>query len=525
MALCLLEGLRPEAGADIVRVLPTSREPPVRAFSGPAPAQPHNAKSHFSFLLSLDDATRALTDPAEITVIAATQLGVQLQVNRCAYAEVESDENTFRLMGNYHHGVDSIAGLYQFADFGDDCLRALRAGVAFVVEDTASDARTQSLDVYRHTSIGAVICVPMHRSRRLVAAMVVHQREGRHWCDEDVDLLQLVASRCWESIERTRVARELGVVRNKLKAAINAAEIATWVWDLTARTISGDRNVALLIGRDQEEVIVSTEQYIGIVHKEDVDALLIILRECMRGERDAYQADYRIVLPDGRIRYVNARGRMERSAERGDHMLGVLVDVTSRRRIEDDLREAEQQLQQLNEALERKVQQRTDELMTSERQFAQLVSGVTDYALYMLDSAGHVTSWNPGAARIKGYSAEEIIGRHFSQFYTPEDRAAGLPALSLASVANHGKFEGEGWRMRKDGSRFWANVLIDPIVGPDRRLIGYAKLTRDMTERRAMQEQLQQSQKMEAIGQLTGGVAHDFNNLLTVILGNLDTIG
>ena len=160
---------------------------------------------------------------------------------------------------------------------------------------------------------------------------------------------------------------------------------------------------------------------------------------------------------------------------------------------------------------------------SQEDTFGRLLESVRDCAIYMIDADGYVASWNAGAERIKGYSAEEIIGRHFSEFYTPEDRHAGLPARALAIAAKTGKFEGEGWRVKKNGTRFWASVLIDAITsGED--LVGFAKITRDMTDRRAMQEQLHQSQKMEAIGQLTGGVAHDFNNLLTVILGNLDTL-
>jgi PAS domain S-box-containing protein len=155
--------------------------------------------------------------------------------------------------------------------------------------------------------------------------------------------------------------------------------------------------------------------------------------------------------------------------------------------------------------------------------FGRLLEGVRDCAIYMIDRDGYVVSWNAGAERIKGYDATEIIGKHFSEFYTPEDRAAGLPGRALAVATRAGKFEGEGWRVRKDGSRFWASVLIDAITEGG-ELVGFAKITRDMTDRRVMQEQLHQSQKMEAIGQLTGGVAHDFNNLLTVILGNLDTL-
>lgn len=185
---------------------------------------------------------------------------------------------------------------------------------------------------------------------------------------------------------------------------------------------------------------------------------------------------------------------------------------------------SEQALRNLNATLEQRVIERSEQLLRSEQQFDQLVSGIHDCAIYMLDPQGFLVSWNPGAEHIKGYRADEVIGKHFSLFFTDEDRRKGYPQRALELARANGKYETEAWRIRKDGTPFWASVLIDALRDSTGKLTGFAKITRDMTERRALQEQLHQAQKMEAIGQMTGGVAHDFNNLLTVIVGNLERL-
>jgi PAS domain S-box-containing protein len=171
-----------------------------------------------------------------------------------------------------------------------------------------------------------------------------------------------------------------------------------------------------------------------------------------------------------------------------------------------------------------------ESLLQSERRYRKLIEAVVDYAIFQLDPTGHVATWNPGAEHIKGYAPEEIIGKHFSKFYTEEDRNANVPTLALSEAAEKGRFEAEGWRVRKDGTRFWASVVIDRIDDDNGNLVGFAKVTRDISEKREAQDRLREvqaqlaaSQKLEAIGQLSGGIAHDFNNLLMIVIGNLES--
>jgi PAS domain S-box-containing protein len=173
----------------------------------------------------------------------------------------------------------------------------------------------------------------------------------------------------------------------------------------------------------------------------------------------------------------------------------------------------------------------TATLLQGDAGYRLMVESIRDHAIFMLDADGLVTNWNAGAEHIKGYSSDEIIGQHFSVFYSQEDRRAGLPQQALMIAATNGMYEGEGWRIRKNGSRFFATVVIEPLRAETGELIGFGKITRDITRRvrdqQALEEtriRLAQAQRMEAVGQLTTGIAHDFNNLLTSIIGNLDLI-
>ena len=194
---------------------------------------PHRRRSEARdrFLVEIDDMVRPLTAAEEITFTVARALGRHLAVNRCAYATVEADEDTFELTGNYNDGVGSIIGRYTFRQFGEECLRLMRAGEPYVVADSATDPRVTPAErpSYEATGIRAVICVPILKQRRFVAAMAVHAKVPRTWEPDEVELLQRVASRCWESIERARVTRELRESEHLFRALANSIPNLAWM--------------------------------------------------------------------------------------------------------------------------------------------------------------------------------------------------------------------------------------------------------------------------------------------------------
>jgi len=250
-----------------------------------------------------------------------------------------------------------------------------------------------------------------------------------------------------------------------------------------------------ILGQPVSEVV--GHHFRDFVHQDDIAASWHALGQAIQGEQLTNYGN-RFLAADGTYRWIEWHTSME-----GGLVYAYGRDITERHLAREALSE-------------------------SQEQFRHLVQGVTDYAIYMLDLEGHVSSWNQGARRIKGYEPEEIIGQHFSRFYIEEDRARGEPVRALETARKEGRFLAEGWRVRKNGERFRASVVIDAIRDDAGKPIGFAKITRDITEREQAQRELEQarealfqSQKMEAIGQLTGGVAHDFNNLLMAVLSSL----
>jgi PAS domain S-box-containing protein len=320
-----------------------------------------------------------------------------------------------------------------------------------------------------------------------------------------------------------QIAQRLRATEERFRVAQVAGGIGWFEWDLATNEWEWTPHVAVLFGFDPETPRPAFANWQPAIFIDDVPKLRSAVEAA--GETGTYYVEFRVTHSDGSVHWIAGKGEITKDdTGRALQVSGVYYDISERKALEA-------RLLALNEGLEARVADRARQLAStmaqleeSERRFRLLIDAVTDYAIFMLDPTGKVASWNPGAERIKGYTSEEIIGQHFSRFYTDEDRRQGVPQRALGLAEQTGKYESEGSRVRKDGSTFVANVVINAIRGPSGNLLGFAKITRDVTQKKAVEEQLRQAQKMEAVGQLTGGIAHDFNNLLTVIMGNLENL-
>lgn len=343
-----------------------------------------------------------------------------------------------------------------------------------------------------------------------------------------------------------RAHEELKENEARLRVVQQAAGVGSFDWDFRTGLVYRSPEFLAIQGLppDPAPSVPYSETWAERVHPEDRETVMAGVREDIN-RTGPFDREYRIIrADDGRTRWVRSRGVVEAGPD-GEpaRLICAHIDITAQKEIEAALREANEKLEanvfernsQLQDAHGRassEERQRRSAEATSRAvsdQFRFLVQGVIDYALYLLSEDGKVITWNAGAQRIKGYSSSEILGQNFSVFYTPEDRDAGVPQQALRTAREAGRYEKEGWRLRKDGSRFMASVVIDAIHDDEGNFIGFAKITRDITEKMMVAQELEQtrdalvqSQKMEMVGQLTGGLAHDFNNMLAGIIGALN---
>jgi PAS domain S-box-containing protein len=353
----------------------------------------------------------------------------------------------------------------------------------------------------------------------------------------------------------TRRRAEMRLRRHEqiLRAMFSQSVMGFAQIDAAGRFTLANNRFCSIVGRSAPELLQMRIQ--DLIDTDDLPDMTESIRHALGNEK-AFALEARYVLPDGSRRWI--RNNVSAVSDHGAavrQLMLVAEDVTNRRRADDDLKRAHDDLEktleertaslaQTSELLHSETEQRQrveaalkhdiaerrkaqEALMESEWRFRTVIQGVTDYAIFMLDRGGYITNWNVGAQRIHQYAAAQIIGQHFSRFYTEEEQQRGEPARALHLAAYEGKCVVEGLRVRRDKSLFWASAVIEAVRDEVGTLAGFVNITRDMTERREAQasleraqEQLAQSQKMEALGQLTGSIAHDFNNLLMIVSGH-----
>ena len=298
---------------------------------------------------------------------------------------------------------------------------------------------------------------------------------GRFWAEVVITALRDPEGvlKGFAKVTRDMTARHAERERDQLLAAtFNYAPHGISVVDRDGRYIGANASFLRLLGYTEAELLQRT--VFDVTHAEEVADTRRLFGAMLRGEEQRLEFDKRYVRKDGStlIAHVTVAPIADEAGST-KRFVAQVEDVSERRAAENRLRD-------------------------SERRFRLLVEGVTDYAIYMLTPSGEIASWNAGAQRIKGYREAEVLGRHFSLFFTGEDRALGRPDVALHTARTTGRFSNEGWRLRKDGSRFWALAVLHAIHDEAGELVGFAKITRDLTERRRAEEQLRQAQAMLA---------------------------
>ncbi|HEX8322864.1 MAG TPA: PAS domain S-box protein [Tepidisphaeraceae bacterium] len=419
------------------------------------------------FLLTLEDTLRPLTSPHEITHTAARLLGEHLGVDRCAYATVEADENTFIVTGDFNRpGIPSIVGQYKLEDFGAEALRLHRLGQPYVVEDVKADPQVTHSDLgaYEQTKIRAVVAVPLNKSGRFVAGMAVHQATPREWRTDEVELVRTVAARCWESIERSRITVELRENEECLRVAQEAGGFGTFDYDVTSGRSRGSETFYRIFDAPPDSATYDADAWVRIVHPDDRDRVFTDLQSNLRINGPSEAAlDYRLRLPDGTIRWVSYHGRITRDPQgRALRILGTVSDTTATVVAQEALRQSEARFRALSD----------------DAPVAISVSRVGKQ-LYV----------NAAYRRCFGISADiDVVGASIFEQIAPESRdqlARNVERRNAGqTVDNTYQFTG----LRADGSRFTVEVQVGQIELPD----GPASIAFliDVTDRNRAQEGL-----------------------------------
>jgi PAS domain S-box-containing protein len=492
-----------------------------------------------AFLDRLGTATASLHDADEILRTSTRLAGEHLGVAICAYADMDADQDGFTVRGDWcAPGAASIVGRYRLADFGTRAVTELAAGRPLIVNDNARELAPHEATAFQANGIAATICMPLVKRGRLTALMAVHHREPHAWSEGELATIREVTERSWAHIERVRDEAARHEAAERLRLAATAGRLGTFDYDLRTGVLLWDDRCRALFGLPPGAP-VDYEVFLAGLHPDDrarTDAA--VQRALDPARREPYEVEYRTIgLQDGLERWIAATGHVFFAGGAAVRFIGTVLDISAQKRAEAELR-------------------------ASERQFRTMAQAMPNH-VWTATPDGRLDWFNDRVYAFSGAAPGALDGDGWTSLVHPDDlpAAAGRWAQALAS----GQAYETQFRLRRhDGAWHWHLARAVPVreepvrevpvrdastpeeAGRIARWIGTntdiqeqkevsaalvdinAVLERRVEERtrqlQAAEEALRQAQKMEAVGQLTGGLAHDFNNILQGITGALERV-
>ncbi|MDM4772702.1 PAS domain S-box protein [Solimonas sp. SE-A11] len=384
------------------------------------------------------------------------------------------------------------------ADTACACGMAVARRERVIVEDVETEpAYAPSLEEARRAGYRAVQATPLiSREGRLVGVLSTHFRRPHRPSEHELKLTDLFAAQAALAVERLTAGEALRVAETRLRASMTAGRMASWYWDAASGQTSASETLAELFGLPRGERWRGDDQILRLLHPEDAERHLETLRAAAGG---GWHSEFRVIRPvDGEIAWLEEWADATTDPQTGKlGIAGLVWDVSDRKNAELRVQEGDVR-------------------------FRSLVQSVRDYAILMLDPSGYVIEWTEGAERVKGYQAVDVLGKHFALFFTPEDVADDAPARELAEAAANGRAERYSWRVRKDGSRFWGHEIATAVRGPDGELLGFTKISRDLTESKRAEEALREADRRK--DEFLATLAHELRNPLAPIRNGLQIL-
>lgn len=464
------------------------------------------------FLLELSDRLRMLTDPRAIMNAGADIVGRYLGVSTVQYRVYEDSDHS-AAAAVYSDGRVPAGAPCRLSCEVPGWAEALHAGREIFSDDIENDPRDMFVGVRpQGPGVRAAWAIPLMKEGRLVASLGGGHAEPRLWSDAEKQLCRDVAERSWAIVERAQAEAALRVSDEQLRLAMRAASIFHWTIEVSTGRLTHSANFAEAMGIPADPRLLSPS--VGVAERiipEDEQLHLNAINRTICGEGDLHLESRCRDQKTGKIVWAESHAtRVVDEATGAVRVVGITQNIDERKRAEETLRE-------------------------SEARFRALIENVSDHAIFLIDLEGSITEWPEGAARVTGYTAHEVLGYNLSMFYTPEDVSACLPQRALHEASRSGHFEEEGWRVRKDGSRFWANEIATAIFDSSGITVGFTKVSRDLSERRRIEQQRADlltaataAQKAEeanlAKDEFLAVLSHELRNPLAAIKNGLELL-